>query len=135
MTTIIAPAPRPAAPAAPSTPPPSTARRLDEAVARAREGAARLLTLSLDQRVALARGMQAGYLATARELVHAACGAKGIPLGTPLEGEEWSLGPWFVVRQLRLLQESLLALKHTGNTPVGEVGRSTAGRRPSPLMP
>ena len=128
MATIIAPVPRPAAPPAPSTPPPSTARRLDEAVARARDGAAKLLTLSLDQRVALARGMQAGYLAIARELVHAACGAKAIPLGTPLEGEEWCLGPWFVVRQLRLLQESLLALKHTGNTPVGEVGRTTAGR-------
>jgi len=128
MATIIAPVPRPAAPPAPSTPPPSTARRLDEAVARAGDGAAKLLTLSLDQRVALARGMQAGYLAIARELVHAACAAKGIPLGTPLEGEEWCLGPWFVVRQLRLLQESLLALKHTGNTSVGEVGRTTAGR-------
>jgi hypothetical protein len=128
VATTTAPAPRPVAPAAPSTPAPSTARRLDEAVARAREGAARLLTLSLDQRVALARRMQAGYLAVARELVHAACAAKAIPLGTPLEGEEWTLGPWFVVRQLRLLQESLLSLKDTGNTPVGEVGRTAAGR-------
>jgi aldehyde dehydrogenase (NAD(P)+) len=127
-TATAAPAPRTAAPAAPKSPPPSTARRLDEAVARAREGAAKLLGLSLDQRVALARAMQAGYLAIARESVHAACAAKGIPLGTPLEGEEWTLGPWFVVRQLRLLQESLLALKHTGNTPVGEVGRTAAGR-------
>jgi Aldehyde dehydrogenase family len=121
--------PRSAAPPAPSTPPPSNARRLDEAVARAREGAAKLLTISLDQRVALARAMQAGYLAIARESVHAACAAKGIPLGTPLEGEEWTLGPWFVVRQLRLLQESLLALKHTGNTPIGEVGRTACGGR------
>jgi len=129
MVATAAPAVRTAAPAAPKTPPPSTARRLDEAVARAREGAAGLLTLSLDQRVALARSMQGGYLAVARESVHAACAAKGIPLGTPLEGEEWTLGPWFVVRQLRLLQESLLAIKHTGNTPVGEVGRTAAGGR------
>jgi aldehyde dehydrogenase (NAD(P)+) len=129
MVAIAAPAARSAAPPAPATPPPSNARRLDEAVARAREGAAKLLTLSLDQRVALARAMQAGYLSIARESVHAACAAKGIPLGTPLEGEEWTLGPWFVVRQLRLLQESLLALKHTGNTPIGEVGRTACGGR------
>ncbi|HKU63372.1 MAG TPA: aldehyde dehydrogenase family protein [Gemmatimonadales bacterium] len=129
MATLTAPLSRPAAPPAPSIPPPSTAPRLDEAVARAREGAARLLTLSLDQRVALARSMQVGYLAVAGEIVRAACAAKRIPLGTPLEGEEWTLGPWFVVRQLRLLQESLLALKHTGNTPIGPVGRTADGER------
>ena len=129
MVATAAPALRSTAPPAPSTPPPSNARRLDEAVARTRDGAARLLTLSLDQRVALARAMQAGYLAVARDSVHAACAAKRIPLDTPLEGEEWTLGPWFVVRQLRLLQESLLAIKHTGNTPVGEIGRTACGGR------
>ena len=128
VATAVPPA-RPAAAPAPATPPPSSARRLDEAVARAREGAAKLLTLSLDQRVALARSMQVGYLAVARESVQAACAAKRIPLGTPLEGEEWTLGPWFVVRQLRLLQEALLALKHTGNTPIGEIGRTECGGR------
>ena len=66
--------------------------------------------------------MQAGYLRIARASVEAACAAKGIPLGTPLEGEEWSLGPWFVVRHLRLIRQSLLAIKHTGNTPIGQVG-------------
>jgi hypothetical protein len=129
MVATAAPAPRSAAPPAPSAPPPSNARRLDEAVSRARDGAAKLLNLTLDQRVALARAMQAGYLAVARASVHAACAAKGIPLGTPLEGEEWTLGPWFVVRQLRLLQESLLAIKHTGNTAIGEVGRTACGGR------
>ena len=135
MVATTAPAPRAVAPPAPSTPPPSTARRLDEAVARAREGAAKLLTLSLDERVALARAMQVGYLAIAREIVHAACAAKAIPLGTPLEGEEWTLGPWFVVRQLRLLQQSLLSLKRTGNTPVGELGRTADGRLTVQVFP
>ena len=125
-----------AAPAArPSTPPPSTIRRLDDALARTREGAAKLLTLTLDDRVALARSMQLGYLAVARESVHAACAAKGIPLGTPLEGEEWSLGPWFVVRHLRLLQQALLAIKHTGNTPIGPVGRTAEGRLTAQVFP
>jgi acyl-CoA reductase-like NAD-dependent aldehyde dehydrogenase len=136
MVATAAPAPaRPAAAPAPAAPPPSSARRLDEAVARAREGAARLLTLSLDERVALARSMQEGYLTVARESVRAACAAKGIPTGTPLEGEEWTSGPWMVVRQLRLLQQSLLGLKHSGNTPIGEVGRTRDGRLSVQVFP
>ena len=135
MVATTAPAPRAVAAPAPSTPPPSTARRLDEAVARAREGAAKLLTLSLDERVALARGMQVGYLAIARELVHAACGAKAIPLGTPLEGEEWTLGPWFVVRQLRLLQ-AVAARAQAHRQHPGRRGRPHHGRAaPSAGLP
>ncbi len=128
MTTI-------SAPSKPGVPLPSSASRLDEAVARVREGASQLLTASLDDRVALARSMQTGYLTVAEESVRAACHAKGIPLGTPLEGEEWTLGPWFVVRQLRLTQQALLALKHTGNTPIGKLGRTTDGRLSTQVFP
>ncbi len=137
MTSISAPArPIVTAPAArPAAPSPSSVQKLDEAVARVRHGAARLLKLSLDERVALARSMQVGYLAVARESVHAACAAKGIPLGTPLEGEEWTLGPWFVVRHLRLVQQSLLAIRHTGNTKVGELGRTADGRLTAQVFP
>ena len=134
--TSVASAPK-SAPAVsrPATPPPSSAPKLDEAVASAREGAARLLRLSLDERVALARSMQAGYLAVARESVHAACAAKGIALGTPLEGEEWTIGPWMVVRHLRLIEQALLGLKHAGNTPVGERGRTADGRLTVQVFP
>jgi aldehyde dehydrogenase (NAD(P)+) len=134
MTSVAAP-PKTSGLRPPTTPPPTSANRLDEAVARAREGAGRLLRLSLDERVALARSMQAGYLGVARDSVAAACAAKGIPLGTPLEGEEWTTGPWMVVRQLRLLQQSLLALKHTGNTPVGQRTRTADGRLAVEVFP
>jgi aldehyde dehydrogenase (NAD(P)+) len=79
--------------------------------------------------------MQAGYLRIARASVEAACAAKGIPLGSPLEGEEWTLGPWFVVRHLRLIRQSLLSLKHTGNTPVGRVGRTADQRLAVQVFP
>lgn len=137
MATLTAP-PRPAPagpPARPATPPSTSLPNLDEAVAKVREGAARLVRLSLDDRVALARSMQAGYLAIAKESVHAACAAKGIPLGTPLEGEEWTFGPWFVVRHLRLVQQALLALKHTGNTTIGPLGRTVDGRLTTQVFP
>ena len=136
MVTIAAPA-RSSAPSGsrPSAPPASTAARLDQAVALVREGASKLVRLSLDERVALARSMQAGYLAVARDSVHAACAAKGIRLGGPLEGEEWTIGPWSVVRHLRLLQQSLLAIKHTGNTAIGPVGRTADGRLTAQVFP
>lgn len=123
------------APSRPALPPPSSAGTLDQALARVREGAERLLGLSLDQRIALARSMQAGYAAIAEESVRAACAAKGIAPGTPLEGEEWTLGPWFVVRHLRLVQQSLLALQRTGNTPIGPVGRTATGQLSVQVFP
>jgi acyl-CoA reductase-like NAD-dependent aldehyde dehydrogenase len=137
MTPVSAPArPTAAGPVArPATPPPYSTRQLDEAVARVREGASRLLRLSLDDRVALARSMQRGYLGIGRESVSAACAAKGIPLGTPLEGEEWTLGPWCVVRHLRLVEQALLALKHARNTPIGDLGRTADGRLTAQVFP
>jgi len=133
MTTLTPLATLPPSP--PALPPASSAALLDQAVARTREGADRLLRLSLDDRVALARSMQAGYLAIARESVLAACAAKGTTPGSPLEGEEWTLGPWIVVRHLRLVQQALLAIKHTGNTAVRTVGRTADGRLTAQVFP
>ena len=109
--------------------------QLEGTVARVREGARKFAKLSLDQRVQIVNSMQSGYLRIARASVEAACAAKGIPLGTPLEGEEWTLGPWFVVRHLRLIRQSLLALKHTGNTPVGQIGRTADQRLAVQVFP
>ena len=109
--------------------------QLEATVARVREGARKFARLSLDQRVQLVNSMQAGYLRIARASVEAACAAKGIRLGTPLEGEEWTLGPWFVVRHLRLIRQSLLALKHTGNTPIGQIGRTADQRLAVQVFP
>ncbi len=109
-------------------PHPTGRRQLDEMVARLRDAAPAFVRLSLENRIALARSMQAGHLRIAERSVQAACAAKGIPLGTPLEGEEWATGPWCVVRHLRLVMESLRAIQRTGNTPVGPVGRTIDGR-------
>jgi acyl-CoA reductase-like NAD-dependent aldehyde dehydrogenase len=113
-----------------AAPPPTSAQQLDRAVARVKDRASRFVKLSLAERIRLVRSMQAGYLRVAQASVAAACAAKGIPAGTPMEGEEWTLGPWFVVRQLRLLAESLRSLERTGNTRVGKLGR-TADQRVS----
>jgi acyl-CoA reductase-like NAD-dependent aldehyde dehydrogenase len=109
--------------------------QLDQTVARLQEGSAAFVRLSLPERAALARAMQAGYLGIAERSVRAGCEAKGIRLGTPMEAEEWATGPWSIVRQLRLVAESLDALARTGNTPVGPTGRATDGRLTARVFP
>jgi hypothetical protein len=116
-------------------PPSSSQRQMDAAIARLREGAKTFAKLSLDQRIGLVNAMQQGFLRVAQRMVQAGCKAKGITLGTPEEAEEWSTGPWGVVRQLRLIRESLAALKHSGNTPIGPVGKTIDGRLSVRLFP
>jgi aldehyde dehydrogenase (NAD(P)+) len=91
--------------------------------------------LSLDQRIVVVNAMQRGFLSVAKRMVQAGCKAKGIALGKPEEAEEWATGPWGVVRQLRLIRESLAALKHSGDTPIGPVGRTIDGRLSVRLFP
>jgi aldehyde dehydrogenase (NAD(P)+) len=115
-------------------PAPSTHAHLDEVIARLREGAVRFARLGLTERIALAKEMQAGYLAVAEDSVRAACEAKGIPAGSARAGEEWGT-PWFVVRQLRLLREALDAISKKGNTPIGPVSRTVDGRLAAQVFP
>ena len=107
---------------------PTTQRQLDEAVARLREVAPTFARLPIPDRIALARSMQSGFARVADQVVRAACAAKGIPAGTPVESQEWSTGPWPVIRQLRLTAESLASLQRTGNTPIGPVSRAADDR-------
>ncbi len=77
--------------------------------------------LTLAQRISLVEEIKQGFVDVAEEMVQAECKAKGLQVGTPEESEAWALGPVFVVRHLRLIQESLQALKNTGNTIIGKV--------------
>ncbi len=108
--------------------------QLDQMIRRLQDGSRGFARLSLPERISLARSMQAGYLAIARESVAAACAAKGVALGTSAEGEEW-FNPWSVVRHLRLVAEALTALARKGNTPIGPVSRTVDGRLAVQVFP
>jgi hypothetical protein len=103
----------------------TTPSQLDEIVARLKAGAQRFARLSLDERIAVARSMQRGHVRIAYASAEAAAKAKGLPLEAA--GDEWGSGPLVVVRGLRLIIESLEALKRTGNTPIGTIGRTKNG--------
>ena len=114
---------------------PTGLTQLDQMVARLQEAAPAFVRLSLGDRIALARSMQAGYLRLARRMVEVACAAKGIPVDSPVAGEEWATGPWPVVRQLRLIIESLQSIQRTGTTPIGRLGRNAEGRLTVQVFP
>ena len=118
-----------------SAPASSSQAQMDRAISRLREGAAVFARLGLDERLALVESMQKGFLSVAERLVAAGCKAKGIAHGSPLEGEEWALGISGVVRQLRLIRKSLGALRDSGKTPIGPVGRTNEERLSVRMFP
>ncbi len=87
-----------------TTPPASSQAKLGETIAHLREAAWKFATLPMEKRIGLVTSMQQGIMKTLDTMVEAGCKAKGIPLGTNLEAEEWAAGYWGVVRQLRLVR-------------------------------
>jgi acyl-CoA reductase-like NAD-dependent aldehyde dehydrogenase len=108
---------------------------LDAAIERIGTHAARWAALPIAERLALARAMLAGYARVADRTVQAGCAAKGIPPGTPLEGEEWATGAWCVLRHLRLVCEALASIAHTGTTALGSLSRTPEGQVLARLVP
>jgi acyl-CoA reductase-like NAD-dependent aldehyde dehydrogenase len=118
-----------------SAPPRQSLAILDQAVARVHAAAEKFTGLPLDARIALAEEMQRGYLAIAEESVRAGCRAKGIDYDSMLSAEEWSTGPWCVVRHLRLVREQLAALRRSGNTTIGKIHQAADGRTMVQVFP
>ena len=94
--------------------------RLDELVGRLREGARSWVKLPIGDKIAVCRRMLEGYSRVAERSVLAACAAKGITPGTPMEGEEWLAGAYVTLRILRLTAEALEAIRDGRETPIGK---------------
>src|SRR6185312_4549695 len=90
-------------PASQSTARPELDKQLETLRARATEWA----RSPLAERIALARKMLDGYVSVAEASVLAGCHAKGIDPSSPLASEEWLAGPTIVIRNLRLLCETM----------------------------
>ncbi|MCY1040179.1 aldehyde dehydrogenase [Corallococcus sp. bb12-1] len=87
---------------------------IDILVRRVREGSGAWAKLALTERIKLLEDLRRAYVAIAEPSVRAACEAKGIDPGGPLAGEEWLAGPMVVVRNLRLLADSLRDIQKHG---------------------
>ncbi|MCP3165325.1 aldehyde dehydrogenase family protein [Myxococcus qinghaiensis] len=97
--------------AAPRSTPVST---LETVIQRVKQGSRAWVKLGIPERLSLLEELSRGYMAIAEPSVRAACEAKGIDPHGPLAGEEWLAGPMVVVRNLRLLAESLRDIQRHG---------------------
>src|SRR5215217_9377291 len=97
--------------AAPRSTPTGT---LETVIQRVKQGSRAWVKLGIPERLSLLEELSRGYMAIAEPSVRAACEAKGIEPHGPLAGEEWLAGPMVVVRNLRLLAESLRDIQRHG---------------------
>lgn len=109
------------------TPLESSEEYLTKSLFQLQKAAKSFASLTIDQRIDLVKKIQKGFLEVAERSVEAGCMAKGINIGSTAEAEEWATGPWGIVRQLRLISESLRALQMTGNTNIGKVSSTAKG--------
>jgi acyl-CoA reductase-like NAD-dependent aldehyde dehydrogenase len=111
--------------------------RLDaavDAVARKKDEWARL---PVRDRIALLERCLRNYLRTADAVVARGSAARGIEPGSVESGEEWIAGPLAVVRQLRLLIQSLRDIAREGrpSLPRGAVHRAPTGELAVTVFP
>ena len=108
---------------------------IDPALAELHDGALRLVTLSLDQRIRLAEACAARTIGVAEAWVEAACRAKRIPSDSPARAEEIATGPVSLLRYLRLLVRTLSDIRRSGQPHLPGRIRSEHGQLRVPVFP
>ena len=87
---------------------------LDQIVARVADSAKTWVDTSVEDRIALLQELRETTYEVAEDWADAAADGKGIPTSSPLRGEGWLNGPMVTLRHLRLLQETLEAVRDEG---------------------
>ncbi len=95
--------------------PPSSQQEMDAAVQALQEQKDAWVAVTPAERVALLDRLICDFAAIAPRWVAACQQAKGIAADSPLAGEEWALGPWPVLKNLRQLRQSLLDIEAIGH--------------------
>ncbi|HEX2674267.1 MAG TPA: hypothetical protein VHM25_25495 [Polyangiaceae bacterium] len=98
----------------PATPKETGSPELEQALAVLKERATPFARARLADKVAWLREMASRFQELSPRLVAAACAAKGVSVGSPLEGEEWVAGPVPIIRHLKQLAESLDQVRRAG---------------------
>jgi aldehyde dehydrogenase (NAD(P)+) len=91
-----------------------SSQKIDEVVRRTKDASRDFARLAIGERIALLEKIRHGYYQIAEQSVSAACLAKGIDPASALSGEEWISGPVIVLRNLRLLLQSLRDIRRSG---------------------
>ena len=116
--------------------PPSSREAMDAAVATLRSRKVIWATLPLLEKIDLVRQLRRSFQEVAEEWVAACQRAEGLSPENPRSGEEWIVGPYFVQRNLRLLQESLVGISLHGAPRIpGPVRALPDGRAAAQVFP
>ncbi|HEX7453006.1 MAG TPA: aldehyde dehydrogenase family protein, partial [Polyangiaceae bacterium] len=106
---------RSGAPPSPSWVPSDTSvSELDRALSTLAEHATAFARAPLGDKVTWLRDIASRFQELSARIVQGACQAKGVELGTPLEGEEWLAGLVPIQRNLKQLAESLDQVRRFG---------------------
>lgn len=95
----------------PATPNDSEFAELEQALALLAERKTAFARTKVADKVSWLREMASRFHELSSRMVAAACAAKGLPLGSALEGEEWVAGPVPIIRNLKQLADSLEQLR------------------------
>jgi acyl-CoA reductase-like NAD-dependent aldehyde dehydrogenase len=109
---------------------------LEQALADLQSGKDSWASSSAEQKAAVISELLEILPQIAKDWVAATAAAKGVTLGTPVEGEEWLTGPYITARNLRLLRRSLLKIARDGTPRLpGRPRVNAAGRKVVPVFP
>ncbi len=116
---------------------PATSRQaIDAALDTLRHRKVAWASLPLLERIDLLRQLRKSFAAVAEPWAAACQRAEGLPADDPRGGEEWIVGPYFVLRNLRLLQSALTSLSVHGVPRIpGPVRRLADGRAAAQVFP
>lgn len=102
--------------------PPTTPTEIDQALAALTAKKHDWAGLPISDRRAILKELHKDFGRVADAWAEAVWRAEGIPEGTPTIGEEWLAGPYFILRNIRLLDQAL-----------GETARHGQPRIPGPI--
>ena len=114
----------------------STKAEMDEALAALQGKKAQWSVLPIRDRIAILEELARDFLAVAPEWVEAECRSEGIDPRSALAGEEWITGPYFILRNARLLARSLRGVAKEGHPEIpGEVWARENGQVAARVFP
>jgi hypothetical protein len=115
---------------------PTPRQELDAAVADLAAHAGEWAALPLAERLELLDGLIADFHAVSARWVEATRELEGLAAGGPFEGEEWLAGPYIVLRNLRLLRQSLDEIRDHGKPQIaGPVHERDDGQVVAQIFP
>ncbi len=92
----------------------SSREEMDAAVAALQAKKGEWTAVTVPERIALLGELSRRFLAVAERWAALGMEAEGLDPATPVSGEEALVGPYFILRNLRLLRESLLDIQTHG---------------------